>query len=96
MKGCTCSVFLVIEYYHIFTCIISVFNENCKDKSPWIYLCFNVVVGIAWSYDSDSYAGSSVATGRVSNARQVKGDDPDKKGYLSMLGVGHGAENHTP
>jgi len=54
------------------------------------------VVGLAWSNDSDSYAGSSVATGRVSNARQLKGDDPDKKGYPSMLGVGHGAENYTP
>jgi hypothetical protein len=29
-----------------------------------------------------SYAGHSVATGRASYARQVKGDDPDKKGYL--------------
>jgi len=54
------------------------------------------VVRIALSYDSDSYTGSSVATGRVSNARHVKGDDPDKKGYPSMLGIGHGVENHTP
>ena len=53
-------------------------------------------MGIPWSYDSDSYAGGSVATGRVFNARQVKGDDPGKKGYPSMLGVGHGAENHAP
>ena len=54
------------------------------------------MVGIAWSNDSDGCAGSSVANGRVSNARLVKGDDPDKKGYPSILGVGHGAENHTP
>ena len=31
------------------------------------------------SHDPESYAGGSLATGRVSYARQVKGDDPDKK-----------------
>jgi hypothetical protein len=30
------------------------------------------------------------ATGRVSNARQVKGDDSDKKGYPSPPGWGFG------
>jgi hypothetical protein len=34
-----------------------------------------------WSNDPESYAGGRVATGRVSLAGQVKGDDPDKKGY---------------
>jgi hypothetical protein len=34
-------------------------------------------VGLAWSNDPESYAGRSVATGRVSLAGQVKGDDPD-------------------
>ena len=29
-----------------------------------------------------SYAGGSLATGRVSLAGQVKADDPDEKGYL--------------
>ena len=38
-----------------------------------------------WSYDPKSYAGSSNATVKASHARQVKGDDPDKKG----LGLGH-------
>jgi hypothetical protein len=50
------------------------------------------VAGLAWSEDPESYAGSSVATGRVSHAGQVKGDDPDKKGYIGppgwWLGVG--------
>jgi hypothetical protein len=45
-----------------------------------------------WSNDPESYAGGSVATDRASHARQVKGDDPDKKGYPSapgwVLGVG--------
>jgi hypothetical protein len=57
-----------------------------------MYPYFDIVVGLAWSYDPESYAGGSVAAGRVSHARQVKGDDPDKKGYLGPpswgLGVG--------
>jgi len=40
-------------------------------------LHFEVVGGLEWSYDPESYAGSSVATGRVSLAGKVKGDDPD-------------------
>jgi NADH:ubiquinone oxidoreductase subunit 5 (subunit L)/multisubunit Na+/H+ antiporter MnhA subunit len=40
-------------------------------------LHFEVVGGLEWSNDPDSYAGSSVATGRASLARKVKGDDPD-------------------
>jgi hypothetical protein len=38
------------------------------------------MVGLAWSEDPESYASSSIATGRVSHARQVKADDPDDKG----------------
>jgi hypothetical protein len=45
-----------------------------------------VVVGLAWSNDPDSYTGGIVATGKVSHARQVKGDDPDKKGYSGPPG----------
>jgi len=30
------------------------------------------------------------ATGRASHARQVKGDDPDKKGFLGPPGWGFG------
>jgi hypothetical protein len=36
----------------------------------------------------ESYAGGSVATGRASDARQVKGDDPDQKGYPGPPGWG--------
>jgi hypothetical protein len=39
-----------------------------------------------WSYDPESYAGVSVAPGRASHAGQVKGDDPDKKGYPGSSG----------
>jgi hypothetical protein len=40
----------------------------------------------------------SVATGRASHAGQVKGDDPDKKGYPGPPGWGlwHGADNPIP
>ena len=51
---------------------------------------FDVVVGLAWSNDPESYAGSSDATGMISRARQVKGDDLDKKGYPGPPGWGLG------
>jgi hypothetical protein len=54
------------------------------------YLYFDVVVGLAWSYDPESYAGGSAAAGRVSHAGQVKGDDPDKKRYPGSPGWGLG------
>jgi hypothetical protein len=36
------------------------------------------------------------ATGRASHARQVKGDDPDKKGYPGPLCLGFGVGTTTP
>jgi hypothetical protein len=36
------------------------------------------------------------ATGRASHARQVKRDDPDKKGYPGPLGLGFGVGLTTP
>ena len=43
-----------------------------------------------WSNDPESYAGGSVATGRVSLVGQVEGDNADKKGtpLSSRSGVG--------
>jgi hypothetical protein len=51
---------------------------------PWTVarIALTLVVGLAWSYDHDNYAGTSVATGSVSFAGQVNGHDPGKKGYL--------------
>ena len=46
------------------------------------------MVGLARSHDPESHAGSSLATGRVSHARQVKGDNPEKKGYPGSPGWG--------
>jgi hypothetical protein len=51
---------------------------------------FDVAVGLAWSYDPESYGGGSVAAGRISHAGQVKGDEPDKKGYPGPPGWGLG------
>jgi hypothetical protein len=52
-----------------------------------MYPYFGIVVGLAWLNDPKSYACGSVATGRAFHARQVKGDNPDKKGVkLSFPG----------
>jgi len=45
-------------------------------------------VEFAWSNDLESYAGGSVATGRTSQIRQVKGDDSEKAGYSGPPGWG--------
>jgi hypothetical protein len=37
---------------------------------------------------SKSHAGGRVATGRACHAGEVKGDDPDKKGYSATPGWG--------
>jgi hypothetical protein len=39
-----------------------------------------LVGGFAWSYEAESYAGGSVATGRVSHVEQVQCHDPGKGG----------------
>jgi len=49
--------------------------------SPRRHPYFDVVVGLARSYEPESYAGGSLATGRVVHARQVEGYGPDKKGH---------------
>jgi hypothetical protein len=48
-----------------------------RDGGHRTYPYFDVVVGLAWSNDPESYASGRVATGRVSLAGQAKGDDPD-------------------
>jgi hypothetical protein len=40
---------------------------------------FDVVVGLALSYEPEGYAGGRVDTGRISHDGQDKGGDPDKK-----------------
>jgi hypothetical protein len=64
--------------------------------SPRRYPYFDVVVGLVWSHDPKSYAGGSVCYLWASHARQVKGDDPDKKGYPGPPGWWFGVGEATP
>jgi hypothetical protein len=77
---------------------IVLYKLHLISLSPRKYPYFDVVAGLVCSDDPESYAGGSAATGRASHARQVKGDDTDKKGYTSPpgCGVGRGAGNPTP
>jgi len=53
------------------------------------------VVELVWPNDPESYAGGSVTVGRASYARQVKGDDLNKKGYHDPPGCGLGVRLTT-
>ena len=43
-----------------------------------------------WSNEPQSYAGGSIASGKASHPRKVKGDEPDNKGYPGSPGRGLG------
>jgi hypothetical protein len=49
-----------------------------------------------WSMIPRAMLAVAYATGRASHARQVKGDDPDKKGYPGPPGWRFGAGLTTP
>jgi len=49
---------------------------------PGRYIYLDAVVGLVCSNDPKSCAGGNLATGRVSHARQFKGDDPDEMGNV--------------
>jgi len=51
-----------------------------------MYLCFDVVVGLAWSNNADSCVGCVVAIGTAFKDKQVKDGDPDLKGYPGPSG----------
>jgi hypothetical protein len=67
-----------------------------NNKSPRKYSYFDVVVGLVCSDDAERYAGGSAATGRAFHARQVKGDDQDKKYTLVLQVAGLGVGLTTP
>jgi hypothetical protein len=55
---------------------------------------FDVVLGLAWSNDPERYAGGRVATGRVSLAGQVKGNDRLSWGLGVRLTTSHRKNYH--
>jgi len=60
--------------FKLITEILNALNNKLPSRRC---LHFEVVGGLEWSNDPESYAGGSVATGRASLAGKVKGDDPD-------------------
>ena len=52
-------------------------QDNLISTERIFCLHFEVVGGLERSNDPESYAGGSVATGRVSQVGEVKGDGPD-------------------
>ena len=56
-----------------------------------------VAVGLVWSSNLKSYATGNMATGRVSQARQVKGEVPGKVRYLvcASWGLGSGLTSQS-
>ena len=65
--------------------------------SPQRYPYCGAVVGIVCGHMIPrAMMAVAYATGRASCARQVKGDDPDKKGYPSPPGWGLGMRLKTP
>jgi len=65
-------------------------------QAPRRWSTFDLAVGLVWSNDPESYADSSVATVRASDARGVKGDDPGKKGCPGLPGWVLGVRLSTP
>jgi hypothetical protein len=61
-----------------------------------LYPYYDLLVGLKWSNDPESYAGRSLATGRISRARQIKGDNPTNKGYSDPLVWGVSVGLTTP
>jgi hypothetical protein len=64
--------------------------NNFSGANSWygVFICHGTLrrsVGLLWSNDPESYAGSSVATGSAFHAIQVKGD---RKGYTGPPGCG--------
>ena len=88
----SCCIFVVLfssSYIRLYTWHIyhiGINNHNPTGRYPY----FDAVVGLVWSDDPESCAGSSDANGMTSRARRVKGDDPDKKGYPGPPGWGLG------
>ena len=79
------TVKLILRYYWPFksdppsqqTAALLTLLPQYSDNPSRRCLHFEVVGGLEWSNDPESYAGSSIATGRASLAGKIKGDDSD-------------------
>jgi hypothetical protein len=60
------------RHFHVCFCI------RQRPYRRW-YPCSDVVVGFVWSDDLETYVDGSAATGRVSHARKINGDDPERE-----------------
>jgi hypothetical protein len=69
------------HHQYLFIALLTFLFGFHYSQTPQRYLYFVVVVRLERSNNPKSYASSSIATGKASHARQVEGDDPDKKGY---------------
>ena len=72
--------------------------NSCCIKSSQRCLHLIVAVGLVWSSNLKSYASCNIATGRVSQARQVKSEVPGKERHLACamwrLGSGLTFQSH--
>jgi hypothetical protein len=75
------NTFIPITYSSNFITQPRILHFNIPPSPHQRYPYFDVVVGLAWSNDPESYAGSSIATGR---ARQVKVMTHNKWDYLVL------------
>jgi hypothetical protein len=77
---CSAESLYIYIYIYIYTYIIR--------KSPRRYPYFDVVAGLCGHMIPRAKLAVACATGRASHARQVKGDDPNKKRDTLALQVG--------
>lgn len=76
----------ILDFYHWLWVKLCYVKTISFQRYPY----FHVVVALVWSNYPESNAGSSITTGTASQARQVRGDGPDKKGYPAPPGWGLG------
>jgi hypothetical protein len=62
-------------------CLLLILFRSVIETEPPQVFYLDAVVRLAWSYNPESYAGGSVAIGRITHTTQIKDDDPDKNGY---------------